>query len=260
MFTRCIYPLALRERLFGRMNKYLKNKPLEYKNVSLQFNKKLRLDLTPADYCHRNMIINGFWELIQTEEMLKIAKQQGGLLVDVGANYGYYTCLWADAKHENRVVAFEASPLNVGPLRNNIEKNGLNNKIKVEPFAAGKEKGKLKFDLRNDEQETGHGGFSLEENKPSLVEVDVLTLDEYATQNGIEKIEVLKIDTEGADTWVLYGAKELLKAHKINHIFFESNNSVNNLNILPNEAKDFLENFGYKVVPMGIGDSYATIV
>ena len=257
MFTRCIYPLALRERLFGRMNNYLKNKELRHKNVSLEFNKKLKLDLILADYCHRNIIINGFWELSQTEKMLKIARE-GGLLVDVGANYGYYTCLWAAAKPENRVVAFEASPLNVEPLRHNIEKNRLGDKIKVEPLAAGKEKGKLKFDLRNDAQETGHGGFSLE-NKPNLVEVDVITLDEYAAKNGIEKIDVLKIDTEGADTWVLYGAKELLKAHKIRHIFFESNNSVSNLNILPNEAQNFLENFGYKIMPMGIGDSYAMI-
>ncbi|MDR0812196.1 MAG: FkbM family methyltransferase, partial [Paludibacter sp.] len=161
MITRYIYPLSLRERLFGRMNNFLKNKNLQYENVSLEFNRKLKLDLTLADYCHRNMIINGFWELAQTEKMTAIARQ-GGLLVDVGANYGYYTCLWAAAAPANKVVAFEASPLNVEPLRHNIVKNGLTDKITVESLAAGKERGKLKFDLRNEEQETGHGGFSLE--------------------------------------------------------------------------------------------------
>ena len=36
-------------------------------------------------------------------------------------------------------------------------------------------------------------------------------------------IDVLKIDVEGADTWVLYGCEQLLKQKAIRNIFFEQN-------------------------------------
>ncbi|KAA6351940.1 hypothetical protein EZS27_000737 [termite gut metagenome] len=125
------------------------------------------------------------------------------------------------------------------------------------PIAVGKEKGKLKFNLKNEDNQTGWGGLSL--NKDSnLIEVDVCTLDDYAAANNISKINVLKIDTEGADTWVLYGAKELLRNKKIDHIFFENNmERMRLLNIAPNDAKDFLEKLDYVVKQQSPDDFYA---
>src|SRR5690606_38911004 len=132
---------------------------------------------------------------------------KGGLLIDVGANYGYFSCLWASQNSLNKVLAFEASPVNVQPLRNNVIKNKLSGAITVIPNAIGKEKGRLRFDLNNEDRQTGWGGLTID-NKPNAIEVEVDTLDDYAQKSSIEKVEVLKIDTEGADTWVLYGAEK----------------------------------------------------
>jgi hypothetical protein len=119
---------------------------------------------------------------------------------------------------------------------------GIWNKV-----AVGKEQGKLRFDLGNETKETGWGGLSIENNFNS-VEVDVCTLDDYTTQHNIEKIDFLKIDTEGADTWVLYGAKRLLKEKRIKHILFEENLSrMKKLHITPDEVKKFLNDVGYAV-------------
>jgi hypothetical protein len=90
--------------------------------------------------------------------------------------------------------------------------------------------------------------------------VDVCTLDDYfyTTENKFAKIDVLKIDTEGADTWVLYGAEKLLKNKMINHIFFEHNTErMNLLNIMPDEAGKFLQNLGYIVQQQSPTDLYA---
>jgi FkbM family methyltransferase len=157
----------------------------------------------------------------------------------------------------NRAFAFEASPLNIEPLKNNIAKNKLSEAVTVIPLAAGKEKGHLKFNLNNENKQTGWGGLSID-NDSKLVEVEVCTLDDFATENGIAKIDVLKIDTEGADTWVLYGAKRLLENKRINHIFFEHNlERMKSLNITPNEAKDFLKSLDYAVEQQSSNEFYA---
>ncbi len=254
MFTRFIYPLSLRERISWRARKIFR-KPSD-RNVSLEFDKNLRFDLTHTDVGHQSIIFNGFYELDLTKNMIELAKK-GGVLFDVGANYGYYSCIWAGKKKGNKVFAFEASPVNLEPLKNNISKNGLQDAITVVPHAAGKEKGKLKFNLGNQSNQTGWGGLSIQEDAQN-VEVDVDTLDSIAEKRGIEKIDVLKIDTEGADTWVLYGAENLLRQKKIDHIFYEHNATrMKLLGIGEDEAQKFLESLDYIVEKQSPNDFYA---
>lgn len=254
MLTRSIYPLGLRAKINWRVKKLFPN--IEDKNIPLEFNKNVKLDLSKNDVGHQLIIFNGFYELELTKAIVKLGSK-GGLLIDVGANYGYFSCLWASQNTANKVIAFEASPANVQPLRNNVNKNMLSQTVKVIPNAVGKEKGKLKFYLGNESQQTGWGGFSNNDGS-GLIEVDVDTLDNYTLKNNINKVDVLKIDTEGADTWVLYGAERLLKEKKIRHIFFEHNfPRMELLNISPKEAKEFLERFDYVVEEHSETDFYA---
>jgi FkbM family methyltransferase len=254
MLTRIVYPLALREKIFYKVKKLYSN--LQHHNISLAFNKRIRLDLTKSDIGHQSIILTGFYELELSKAIVKLGTK-GGLLVDVGANYGYFSCLWASLNSKNSVIAFEAAPNNIEPLKNNVNKNLLAKTVKVVPVAMGKEKGKFKFDLELESKQTGWGGLSFN-NDSNLIEVEVDTLDDYTTSNNISKIDVLKIDTEGADTWVLFGAKRLLKEKKIDHIFFEHNPPrMELLNIAQNEAKDFLEKFDYAVEQHSPTDFYA---
>ncbi len=254
MFTRMIYPLSLRERVSWRARKIFPK--AKDRDVSLEFDKNLKMDLSNTDVGHQSIIFNGFYELDLTKKMVALAKK-GGVLFDVGANYGYYSCLWAAKNKENRIYAFEASPVNQGPLKNNITKNGLSKAITLVPNAAGKEEGKLKFSLGNESNQTGWGGLSISEDT-DCVEVRVITLDNFAEANGVGKVNVLKIDTEGADTWVLYGAENLLKKKKIDHIFFEHNAPrMKMLGIKGDEAQQFLEKLDYTVERISPNDFYA---
>jgi len=254
MITRFLYPLSLRERISFKLHRFYSN--LNDKNISLVFDKHVRLDLSKTDWGHKSIIFNGFYELALSRAIAKYGAE-GGLLVDVGANYGYFSCLWASKNSLNKVLAFEASPVNIGPLKNNVNKNGFNDKITVVPIAAGKEKGNLKFTLGGNDEQTGWGGFVMD-NDENSIDVEVDTLDSYCEKNNIEKIKVLKIDTEGADTWVLFGAEKLLREKKVEHIFFEHNAvRMRLLNIGENEAIDFLERLDYKVEQQSSTDFYA---
>jgi len=209
---------------------------MEFANVSLE-------TLSPTDVAHRQIACIGFYELNLTRQVARLAAQ-GGLFVDVGANVGYFSCLWAAINQGNRVLAFEASPRIAPMLRDNVEGSRLANQITIMPFALGRETGKQFFDLGPDEQ-TGWGGL-VSDNGPRCVEVDVKRLDELC--DGSREIAALKIDTEGADTWVLLGAENLLRKQKIRHVFYENNyERMKALGIVPGEAAAFLSNYGYRI-------------
>ena len=74
----------------------------------------------------------------------------------------------------------------------------------------------------------------------------VVRLDEELKD--VPFVEVLKIDTEGADTWVVEGAKALLKDKKIGRVFFEENKArMKALSIEEGAAAELLKLIGYKV-------------
>jgi FkbM family methyltransferase len=248
-----IYPLSLRERLAFRIhNKFV----LPHKNIELLFNTALKMDLSADDVGHQCIILSGFYELGLSRLILQQAKK-GGILMDVGANYGYYSLLWAGQNPQNQVIAFEASPKNIKPLTHNINKNRLPQSIRIEPIAVSDYTGSISFSMMDEEGQTGWGGISAKPKEQDIV-VPCITLDDYCKTNTITQIDFLKIDVEGADTMVLRGAKNLLKNHQIKMIAFEENiERMALLKIKKNEALDLLQQYGYTLKSMGIGEYLA---
>lgn len=247
---RMVQPTWLREKLFWRLrrNRELLS-PADFANISLEHAPSISLTLKPTDIGHQQIAFLGYMERDLTVQMRSLASK-GGLLVDVGANYGYFTCLWAGTNGSNQVIAFEASPRNLGALKTNVEKNQLSNAVTIIPNAAGRAAGRMQFSL-GPENETGWGGLAIEA-QADQIEVDVVSLSDFFNGNGAREIDVLKIDTEGADTWVLQGCEALLETKRIRHIFFESNpERMAALGIDQNEAVDLLLRHGYKLDRMG---------
>ena len=127
-----------------------------FDNAELAYAPGVRMKLLPTDEGHGCIATAGFYELPLTRTIARLGKQ-GGLMVDVGANYGYFSLLWAAQKLGNRVIAFEASPRNQQALRHNVEKNAFAEVVTLRSEAAGKEKGQLSFHL-GPEGQTGWAG------------------------------------------------------------------------------------------------------
>jgi FkbM family methyltransferase len=257
-FLMNIKPLWLRYKLFCKL--YI-NKTKQYlglfEDAKLEFAPHISLKLMSTDIAHKAIVFCGFYELPVSQRIAQLAKV-GSLMVDVGANYGYYSCLWAAAKENNRAIAFEASPRNFSALKLNLQRNDLADRVDLYEMAVGKEAGSLPFSLGPDEQ-SGWGGL-LTQSEDTSIEVPVVSLDDFFLKNQCQHIDVLKIDTEGADTWVLQGAEKLLRSHKVSHIFFEENvTRMSALGIEPGEAQNLLEQYGYRVEKLGVGEWYARI-
>ena len=197
-------------------------------------------DLIPGDVISGCVAFNGFYELGLTNHMARHAVK-GGVLVDVGANMGYFSLLWAGLNPSALVVAFEGSPRNVDLFQNNVKKNHLEGRITVIPKVAGDHSGTISFDPGPAEQ-TGWGTISAEPLANSI-SVPMVRLDEQLP--GV-RIDVLKIDVEGADTLVLFGCERLLKGKNIKIIYFEQNpEKMEQIGIAHADARQFLRSVGY---------------
>lgn len=203
-------PLCLKERLYFHLYRHRRSQFLPlYESTSLHFAPRVSMRLMPSDKGHSVIAFAGIYESALTQRIVRAATG-GGLLIDVGANFGYYSLLWAALGGTHRALAFEASPRNYAHLESNIQRNGLAAQIDVRKVALGQRPGRFLFDVGPPE-ESGWGGLSMT-GSSDTVEVEVVRLDEELGPATI--IRVLKIDMEGADTWVLKGAEKLFAAKK----------------------------------------------
>lgn len=76
--------------------------------------------------------IHGIYEPLETELAKKEVKK-GNVVLDIGANIGYYTLIFAKLVGEDgKVFAFEPDPTNFALLKKNVEMNGYKNVMFVQ--------------------------------------------------------------------------------------------------------------------------------
>lgn len=142
---------------------------------------------------------------IFVQDEYRLARADGwDTVVDIGANVGCFA--FRVAPRARRVVAVEPEPGNFAALRANLE--GLAN-VDLVREAVADAPGELS--LYRDAHGTQGGRFTLyRELDPGFlsdtVTVPVTTLDALFARHGVERCDLLKLDAEGAEYDVLYGA------------------------------------------------------
>jgi FkbM family methyltransferase len=246
---RHVHPLWLREKVYFH-TPARKHWPNRLQSAELELAPVVLHHLSKSDPMHQQIACLGFYELALSKGIRRLAAK-GGILVDVGANIGYFSCLWAATRAENLAYAFEPSPMVFRMLDANIVEAGLSSKVKAFELALGEGKSTLDFHPGPSEQ-TGWGGIA-NARSASTIRVEAEKLDAVMPMDMV--IDVLKIDTEGADAWVLGGAEGLLRSHRIRHVFFEQNLArMDNLGIPHDAPFRTLESCGYRVSAIGRND------
>ncbi|MCA0301846.1 MAG: FkbM family methyltransferase [Proteobacteria bacterium] len=138
----------------------------------------------------------------------------GMTFVDVGANEGLFTLFAARrVGAAGRVVAAEPSSRERRRLESNLARNRIAN-VTVVPHAIGDSPGSARLQIATGVH-AGHntlGAFTYADvNAVDFEDVPVETLDALAARLPIERVDVVKIDVEGAELKVLQGAADLLR-------------------------------------------------
>jgi len=175
------------------------------------------------------LLLDCVWEKYKTE-LFKKTITQGMTVVDIGAGIGYYTLIAARLVGETGVVyAFEPEPCNYELLSKNIELNGFTNVVSIKKAVSDK-KGKSK--LYFEKERIVNPSLSKENvlsaskhkviEKGGFIEVETISLDEFFEKTvGNNKVNVIKVDTEGAEGLMVDGAEEILKSNNNLKMFIE---------------------------------------
>jgi FkbM family methyltransferase len=146
----------------------------------------------------------------QLTELLKRILEPGMTVVDGGANVGYFTLLCARlVGQEGRVYAFEPEPRNFGLLRKSVERNRADNVVLTQG-ALSDRRGQEKLYL----DRSNFGEPSLRQANVTepvgAVDVETLSLDDFLASQNEPRVDLIKLDTQGAEGLVLAGAARLL--------------------------------------------------
>lgn len=185
-----------------------------------EFGFRILLDREDAAFVSPSIDLFG-WHEIATTMIFDQLLRPGSTVVDVGAGIGWFTLLAARrVGPSGRVVALEPEPASRDLLRRSVELNGFGN-VHALGCAAWSDLGRAELHL-NDGPNRGAHSMKRQFGGPTIV-VPTARLDDVLDAAGIGGVDLLKVDTEGAEPEVLEGAREALDARRIAAVVLEWN-------------------------------------
>jgi len=187
--------------------------------MSKHFMNKSTGFIKPLDKREGFIFYNGFHCIIPlddtgvSEEVKKVymKPKKGDVVVDVGAHYGFYT-LYASrlVGADGMILAFEPHPDNYKGLLTNLRLNYVEN-VKTFNVALGEFDGQTKLYIRSHS-----GAHSILFRTKNYVNVRITKLDTVIEKLDLKKVNLIKIDAEGAELNILKGARKVLEKFKPN--------------------------------------------
>jgi FkbM family methyltransferase len=217
-----------RDRLYNEREISLKN--FMYKSVKFLGVGNLRLKVNVPEYgyhvyCRSEDNFNDLAIMIRHEHDLleRFSPKEGDVVVDIGAHMGRYTIISSKRVGTNgKVICMEADPNNFETLNHSIELNNLTNVISFNCITYSKEMDIVDVNTYN--------------------RMHVNTLDYLLHQNGINAVNWMKIDVDGAELEVLKGASNILSNSKNIALFVEIHGLDNYRPVI-----EFLNIYNFKI-------------
>lgn len=187
---------------------------------------ELRAEVDFAERVSRHLYMFGIIEPA-IEAVLRGILQEGNVVFDVGANFGYFSLVAGQCVGKRGVViAFEPDPRNLVRLRRNIALNGFD-QVEVSPLGVFDQIGTLTFHMAAVEEDNmGTSSLIAAREGRQKMEVSVTTLDTFVQDRGIERIDLIKMDIEGAEWGAICGGIEMLKRGVVRSMIIEVHEEI----------------------------------
>ena len=218
-------------------------------------------EIDPEDCWIRNHIVNNgrvyeYHIINQLRDIIKKSKY----IVDVGANIGCHTISYGLFNPNSVIWAFEPQTKLFEILKRNVDRNKLTNNVKLFKCGVGHIQTQLELSPIEAADKDANGGGCIKGGLGIGIggeKMDIITIDSL----NLPGLDYMKIDVEGAEGLVLWGARETIKKYKP-VIFFEHNSqTVNpehvNLKHIPSPFEELVK-IGYKTFKYIDWDNYIT--
>jgi FkbM family methyltransferase len=168
----------------------------------------------------------------------------GDLVVDIGANIGVLTDLFACwVGPSGRVIAIEPEPVNIAALQRRMKRPDLAAIVQIVPAAAGDRNGRAL--LRVTPHHPGDHHLVALDKAGDTVEVDSVTLDALLASRDSRCPSLLKIDVQGGELSVLRGSQQTLARCRPVVLIEVDRNALARAGANELEISRFLEALGY---------------
>jgi FkbM family methyltransferase len=152
----------------------------------------------------------------ETSQVLQFFFARSATLIDVGANYGFYSILGALWNPNLQVVAFEPVPAIFASLKKNIALNHLEGRVICENLALAGQSGEADLYLPDKEgmdyeatATLAPDSWQVRRGSPHL-RVTTVSFDDYEASHPM-KIDLIKIDVEDFEATVLAGMQGIIR-------------------------------------------------
>lgn len=149
---------------------------------------------------------------IKCSNILNKVNLKSGIVLDVGASYGYYSLLLSRSVGTGRVYTFEPDWRTYGRLVENLTLNAVQNVVPVPVCLSDSAPALLIWN--SCVEDPWNSGIANDQNvfMDSRTVVPVISIDDFSVSLDIKnKIRFIKIDVEGAELSVLKGAIHVIE-------------------------------------------------
>jgi FkbM family methyltransferase len=209
----------------------------------------LQVVFYPGNEMSRSIFVTGLYDPNELSFLSRVLKP-GMTFVDAGANMGLYS-LFAARKvgTSGRVLAIEPSQREQAILRRNVELNDLMN-VSIVAVALSDQPGELDLMVAPLEK-SGHNTLGAAFGHGAVLDhkerVRVVRLDDLLEEQGVGRVDVLKIDIEGGEERALRGAARTLQRHRPVILMELSQKMLQHQQSSEARVLKLLAEFGYRV-------------
>ncbi|MEM2030860.1 MAG: FkbM family methyltransferase [Archaeoglobaceae archaeon] len=168
--------------------------------------KKFKLPKAVAYTLETTFIMGGMYSIPECHV------SQGDIVFDVGAHFGFFS-YYALQKGAKKIYAFEPNPYVFEILK---EHANIWDKEKIEPFclALSSFEGEAILMIPKGKELYGWATINETRTETEKRKIKTTTIDKFVEENNIEKVDFIKIDTEGYEREIIKGAKKTIRKFK----------------------------------------------
>ena len=169
----------------------------------------------------------------------------GGVFVDIGANFGYFSLVASARAPTDRVLAIEANPACASKLAEHAARNSCTN-IEIFEVACWDEDGTLDLFVAGIHNPGKTSLSSSNAYSADLVRVLACPLDSIVERSGVDRVDLVKLDVEGAELHVLKGMQRTIDRYRPRVIVEVEDILLTQFAATPGHIHDFFARHGYR--------------